>query len=143
MCRRVLEEDDARRDLHAALDELEDRSLARDVCAPFRTATLDVVESAERVEVVVLVVIEGCLVTQAFPHGVGIGVDLEVVRVVVQLAVGCARHGDRPCRSRQPVGPLGNFSNDPASTRICCPVMYRDSSLARKSARLAMSSGST
>src|SRR6202034_2735373 len=40
-------------------------------------------------------------------------------------------------------GPFGNLSSEPASTRICWPVMYLASSEARNSTRLEMSTGST
>ncbi len=56
--RRVLEDDRPRRDLHPALDQLEDRALGRAVRAPVDQRALDVVEAAEGVEVVALVVVE-------------------------------------------------------------------------------------
>ena len=97
--RRVLEQDDPRRDLHPALDQLEDRSLPRDVGAPVGAAALHVVEPAQRVEVVLLVVIQRRLVAQALPHGVRIGIDVEVVRVVVQLALRQVDHVRPPFRA--------------------------------------------
>ena len=44
---------------------------------------LDVVVAAERVEVVLLVVVERRLVAEPAEHRVRVGVDLDVVRVVV------------------------------------------------------------
>ena len=83
---------------------------------------LDVVEAAQRVEVVALVVVERRFVAQPPPHRVRVGVDVEVVRVVVE-----ARRSGCRCSYvdvfAQPAGPLGNFSRVPASTRICWPVM--------------------
>ena len=90
--RRVLEDDRPGRDLHAALDELEDRSLGRAVGAPVDQGPLDVVEAAQREEVVALVVVERPLVPEPLEHRVRVGVDLEVERVVVQVASSVARH---------------------------------------------------
>src|ERR1700683_1955822 len=139
----VLEQDDAVRHLHPALDELQHRALTRDVRLPVGTAVLDVLEPAERVEVVLFVVVERRLVTHALPDRVRVVINGEVIGVVIQLAL--LRFVDTGSFHWHvyPTGPFGNLSSDPASTRICWPVMYRDSSLARKSARLAMSSGST
>ena len=124
---RVLEQDDPRRDLHPALDELEDRPPTRDVGGPVRTAASDIVEPAQRVEVVLLVVVERRLVTHPLPHRIRVGVDVEVVRVVIDLVFRRrGGHAHRPfCADArdQLAGPFGNFSSDPASTRICCPVM--------------------
>ena len=96
---RVLEDDRPRRDLHAALDELEDRALGRAVGAPVDEAPLDVLEAAQRVEVVALVVVEGLLVAQAPPHRVRVGVDVEVERVVVDVGLR-RRHRCLPLTSR-------------------------------------------
>ena len=83
--RRVLEQDAAGRDLDALLDQLEHRAATGAVGAPVDRAALDVVEAAHREEVVLLVVVERCLVAQPPPDRIRIRVDLEVVRVVVQL----------------------------------------------------------
>ncbi len=90
---RVLEQDDARRQLEVGLDELEDRALAREVGLPLDEGLLDVVEAAQRVELVLLVPVEGGLVPHALPDRVGVGVDLGVVRVVVDVALVDQRHG--------------------------------------------------
>ena len=80
------------RDLDVGLDQLEDRALARPVRLPVDERPLDVVEAAQRVEVVLLVVVERRLVAQPLPDRVRIGVDLEVVRVVVEVAPAPQRH---------------------------------------------------
>ena len=49
-------------------------------------AALDVLEAADGEEVVLLVVVERRLVAQPAEHRVRIGVDLDVVRVVVHVA---------------------------------------------------------
>ena len=95
--RRVLEEDESRRELDARLDELEDAALARRVGGRIDQARLDVVEARQREEVVVLVVVERRLVAQALPGRIRVVVDLDVVRVVVRLiarhrSVGHVRH---------------------------------------------------
>ena len=56
-------------------------------------APLDVVVAADRVEVVLLVVVERRLVPQPAEHRVRVGVDLDVVRVVLQLLVQHRAHG--------------------------------------------------
>ena len=67
------------------LDELEQRAARRAVRAPVDERVLAVVEPAHRVEVVLLVVVERRLVTQAPPQRIRVRVDLEVVRVVVEV----------------------------------------------------------
>src|ERR1700733_10881112 len=145
MGRRVLEENDARRQLHAELghrlDDLENRALSGQVDRVVAFARLDIFEPTESIEVVFFIVVERGLVTEPAERRIRIGVDLEVEGVVVQLAFGLVVHV-LSVRCTHLPGPFGNFNSDPASTRICWPVMYRDSSLAKKSARLAMSSGS-
>ena len=79
-------EDAARRDLDARLDDLEHRALARDIGAPVDGAAFDVVESTDRVEVVLRVVVERRLVAHPLPHRVRIDVDREVVGVVGDVA---------------------------------------------------------
>ena len=76
---RILEDDRPTRDVHAALDQLEEGALGRAVRPPVDKRLFDVVEPAQRVEVVALVVVEGTLLAQPLPDRVGVGVDLEVV----------------------------------------------------------------
>ena len=86
--RRVLEDEQAWRQLRARLDDLEDRALGRAVRLPLPEAALHILVATHRVEVVLLVVIERRLVAQPLPHRVRIGVDPEVVGVVVELRRG-------------------------------------------------------
>ena len=55
---------------------------------PVDEAAFDVFEAAQGIEVVPLVVVERLLVAQPLPHRVGVGVDLEVERVVVEIRFG-------------------------------------------------------
>ena len=82
------------RDLDVGPDDLEDRALARPVRVPVDERALDVVEAAQREEVVLLVVVERRFLAQPAPERVRIGVDVDVVRVVVEPAVVRRRHGD-------------------------------------------------
>ena len=82
---RVLEDDGAGRQLHAALDQLEHGALARDVGLPVQRAAVDVLEAADGVEVVALVVVERPFVAEPLPHRIRVRVDLEVVGVVVDV----------------------------------------------------------
>ena len=59
-------------------------------------AALDVVEAAQRVEVVALVVVERLLVAEPLPDRVRVRVDLEVVRVVVDVGSGALGFGSHP-----------------------------------------------
>src|SRR4029079_18387873 len=86
-----LERDDARRDLEVGPDQLEDRPAAGLERLPVEEARLDVVEAAEGEEVVLLVVVEGRFVTEPTPDRIRVGIDLEVVGVVVDGAL--ARDG--------------------------------------------------
>ncbi len=83
--RRVLEDEDAGRHLDARLDDLEDAAPSRDVGVPVDQRALDVVVAAQRVEVVLLVVVERRLLPEPGEHRVGVGVDPHVVRVVRQV----------------------------------------------------------
>ena len=89
MVRRVLEDEHAGRQLDLRLDHLEHRALGRAVGLPLDQAALHVVVAAHRVELVLLVVIERGLVAEPLPHRVRVGVDVEVVRVVVRRGRGC------------------------------------------------------
>ena len=62
-------------------------------------AALDVLVAAHREEVVLLVVVERCLFAQPAEHRVRIGVDLDVVRVVVDVARAGRGHGRFPFAS--------------------------------------------
>ena len=79
------------RDLEVGPDQLEDRPAAGLERLPVEEPALDVVEPAEGEEVVLLVVVEGRFVAEPTPDRVRVGVDLEVVGVVVDGAL--ARDG--------------------------------------------------
>ena len=82
--RRVLVDEHARRHDRVCLDHLEDVALGRAEPLPVLQRRLDVGESAQAPEVEPLVVVERRLVPQPPVGRVRIGVDLDVVRVVVQ-----------------------------------------------------------
>ncbi len=83
--RGVLENHDPRRHLHARLDDLQHAAPTRDECFALLQPTLDVRETTHRVEVMVLVVVERRLFTQALERWVRVGVDLDVVRIPVDV----------------------------------------------------------
>lgn len=80
MHRRILEKQYAGRYFDIRLDELQDRAAAGDEGVLVDEAGVDVLESAQRVEVVLGVVVDRQLVAQALEHGIGIGVEFDVVR---------------------------------------------------------------
>ena len=86
--RRVLHEDVAGRQLDAGHDEVERRALAGPVRVPVLHGPLDVVEAAQRPEVVLLVAVERRLVPHPLPDRVRVLVDLDVERVVVECRCG-------------------------------------------------------
>ena len=81
------------------VDDLEHGAACRAVRLPVERRGHDVGEAAQRVEVVLLVVIERRLVPEPAPHGVRAGVDLGVVRVVDQIE-GRGHEASLPGRSR-------------------------------------------
>src|SRR5687768_6074350 len=83
---RVLEDDDAGRHVDAGLDDLEHPAAARDEGRAVDEAPLDVVVAAHRVEVVAIVVVQRRLLPEATERRVRVAVDLDVVRVVVDVA---------------------------------------------------------
>src|ERR1700722_8928632 len=85
---RILEDDGPGRDLHVALDQLEQRPLGRAVRSPVPQAALDVTKATQGVEVVALVVVHGTIAAKPPPYRVRIGVDLEVEGVVVDVRIG-------------------------------------------------------
>ena len=87
--RRVFKDEHARRQFEVRLDDLYDRAFGRAVGLPFDTAALDVGVAADGVELVFVVVEERRFVAQPLPHGVRVGVDLEVVRVVIRRGRDC------------------------------------------------------
>ena len=83
--RRVLVDEDARRHDRVGLDHLEDVALGRAQPRGVLQRGLDVGETAEAPEVESLVAVERRLVPQALVGRVRVGVDLDVVGVVVQV----------------------------------------------------------
>ena len=93
--RRILEDQRAGRDLHTGLDDLEQCAATGDEGLVVDDRLVDVLEPAERVEVVLLVVVERRLFADAGEHRVGIHVQLDAVRIVVQLGFGRSGHDVR------------------------------------------------
>src|SRR5262245_9791134 len=94
--RRVLEEDHAGRELDVAADQLEQRAPRGAVRPPLGETGCHVLVATQDPELVLLVAIERRLVAHPPPDRMRIGVDLEVVRVVVDLghlATTSARRG--------------------------------------------------
>ena len=83
--RRVLEQDDARRELHAGLDDVEDVAAGVGEDLPVDERLLDVGVPRQRPEVVALVVVRRRLLAEALVGGVRVGVDVDVVGVEVGL----------------------------------------------------------
>src|SRR3954453_11070737 len=82
---RVLEQECAGWDPDPLRGDLDPRASAGAIRAPVDGAAFDVVEAAHCEEVVLLVVVERRLVAQPLPDRIRIRVDVEVVRVVVQI----------------------------------------------------------
>ena len=79
----ILEEDDPRRNLDAGANNLEDRTSAGAIGVPVDKSRLDVVPPTQRVEVELLVPIQGRLLPKPAPGRIWIAVDVQVVGVVV------------------------------------------------------------
>ena len=90
--RRVLKDDDAGRDLDVRLDDLEDGTFSGDVGLGVEQSLLDVLEPADGEEVVFLVVVDRRFLAQSPVDGIRVGVDLDAVLVVVDVAHACL-HG--------------------------------------------------
>ncbi len=90
---RVLEDQDARRHLHARPDQLEDGATRGAEGLVVHQGFVDIGEAADRVEVVLRVVVQRLLFTQTREHGVGVGVELDVVRVEVDFILRTGCHG--------------------------------------------------
>ncbi len=93
----ILEDDGPGRQVHVGLDDLQQRALRGDVRLPLLRAGVDVLEAAQRIEVVPLVVVDRLLVPQPSPYRVRVGVDLEVVRVVVDVGFRRGHLGPHRC----------------------------------------------
>ena len=81
----VLEQDDAGWELDAAQDDVHRGAAARPIRLPVVKLARDILVPAQCVEVVLLVVVQRRLVAQPLPRRVGIVVDREIVRVVIDL----------------------------------------------------------
>src|SRR5262249_11650478 len=83
---RILEYQHARRKGDVRLDQLDDGASPGDEDLPIAQPTLDVLEAADGVEVVRLVVVERRLPAQRAVRRGRSGVDLDSVRIVVDVA---------------------------------------------------------
>jgi hypothetical protein len=90
--RRVLEHDHAGREIHPGLDDLEDVAAAVRERLPVDQALLHVGVARQRPHVVAVVVVDRRLVPEPPERGVGVGVDGDVVGVVVDVAGRLRRH---------------------------------------------------
>jgi hypothetical protein len=114
---RVLEDQRAGRHLHLGLDQLEDAAATGDERLVVDEAALDLGVPAHGVEVVLLVVIERRLLTEATKHRIRIGVDAHVVRVVVQVGhPRSSRIWDGPSGGPVIVTPKGEMASATALT---------------------------
>ena len=105
MHRRIFEDEHAGRDLDVRLDQLEDGAAPGDVRVPVEQSPLHVLVAADGEEVVLLVVIERRFLAQPAEHRIGVGVDRDVVRVVVDIArAGCRHRCLLGGRFSEPVG---------------------------------------
>ena len=84
--RRVLEQDHARRQLDARLDDVEDVAARVRERLPVDERLLDVRVSRQRPEVVPLVVVDRRFLAETRVRRVRVGVDVDVVRVEVHAA---------------------------------------------------------
>src|SRR3954453_11191103 len=85
MERRILEQDDTGRHFDAAHDDVYRRAAPRPVNLPVRNLSGPVFVTTERVEVVLLVVIERRLIPQSLPDRIRVVIDLEIKRVVIHI----------------------------------------------------------
>src|SRR6516225_6828355 len=92
MNRRIFKKDDAGRNLDAAHDDVYRGAATRPVSIEIRQLAGDVLVAAQRVEVVLVVVVQPRFVAQPLPDRVRIVVDVEIERVVVNLGGACSGH---------------------------------------------------
>src|ERR1700722_4538390 len=85
MKRRVLEQNDTGWHLETAHDDFHRRPAPRKVSLKVRKFTRDVLVAAQCIEVELLVVVERSIVAQPLPDRVGVIVDVEVKRIIVQI----------------------------------------------------------
>jgi len=98
------------RDVHAGLDDLEDGSARGAERFVVDERGVDVVVTAEREESVAVVEIQWCLLADPPEHRIRIGVEVDVVRVVVDIpgeVPACAE-----CHRMLPFLPVGTRMRD-------------------------------
>src|SRR4029077_13918718 len=88
MNRRIFKKDDAGRNLDTAHDDIHGGAATRPVGLPIRQLAGDILIAAQRVEVVLVVVVQGGFVAQPLPDRIGVVVDVEIERVVVNRSAG-------------------------------------------------------
>ena len=98
---RIFEDDCARRNSAAQLDQLEDVAATRREGLPVRQPTVAIVEAGEQVEVVLLVVVQRMLFAKPLINRIGIERELEIVGIPKALGLRaylCSfiGHVDRP-----------------------------------------------
>ncbi len=81
--RRILEDQCARRNLDIGLQDFQHHAPGGTEGLPVDQCLVDVVETAQRVEVMLGVVVERRVVPQSLEHRVRVGVEVDVPRVVV------------------------------------------------------------
>src|SRR6516164_10094140 len=91
---RVLKQDDAGRKLETAHDDVHGGTATRPINVEIHQVAGDVLVAAQRVEVVLVVVIQRGLVAKPLPGRIRIVVDVEIERVVVNLGRACSGHRD-------------------------------------------------
>src|ERR1700754_1720842 len=88
----ILEQDDAGRKLDAAEDDIHRRAAAGPIGLPIMKFGCDVLVAAQRVEAVLVVMVQRGFVAQPLPDRVRVVVDREIVRVVIHIDRAGARH---------------------------------------------------
>ena len=86
VCGWVLENGDTRRHFDIALDQLQNRTPGRAEGLVVDQCPIDVSEPAQRIEVMLMVVVQRRFPTEPTEHRIGIGIEFDVVRVVVDAA---------------------------------------------------------
>ena len=121
---RILEDQRARREHDARFEQVECHASTRDERLPIDVGALDVVEAAQRVEVVLLVVVERRFVTDPTEEGMRVVPDLLGVGVVLQV------RGVLGGRHRLPLSPVVHrfaeiYRRWQSSVRSCGPGQWR------------------
>jgi hypothetical protein len=93
--RGILDDHCARRDVNVGFDDFNDGTAGGAEGFVVDKCVVDVGEPAERVEVVLGVVVQRLLIAKPTEHRIGIGVEFDVVRVEVDIADGRVFSTDR------------------------------------------------